>query len=201
VSEPTRRVIIGGQAYDKPWDQRCAACRSPWLGQIDAMLAEGYSLEAIRKHLKGLRPAPPEAGVLRAHIQHLAAPHRKARMDFEEAAESRGEDTATSSARLSDALARLISAGSGRLAAGDLDVSAREMIAAMKLQMQLDRAQAGEGVEASAWQAAYLEFFDLVRKHMRPAQWQAFVADVYDSPAIRQVLASQDPAAIPGGTG
>lgn len=194
----TRRVVIGGKEYDKPWDLNCGACRSPWLAQIDAMLAEGYSLRQIRKHLAGLRPAPPNEQILRTHIAHLADPHRKARLAFEEAAESRGDDTTAHGAQLTDALQAVIRAGTERLAHGELDVQTRDMLAAMKLMEQIERNRTGEGVEASAWQAALMEFFEIVRKHLTPAQWRAFVIDVYDSPTIRAVLAESSPA-LPGG--
>jgi hypothetical protein len=52
-------------------------------------------------------------------------------------------------------------------------------------------------VEASAWQAAFMEFFEIVRKHLGHAQWKAFVTDVYASPAIRAVLA--EPQELTGG--
>jgi hypothetical protein len=73
------------------------------------------------------------------------------------------------------------------------------MIAAMRLVAQLERARDGEGVEASAWQAAFMEFFEIVRRHLGYDQWKAFVTDVYASPAIRAVLSEQ--AGLPGGSG
>jgi hypothetical protein len=194
----TRRVVIGGQSYDKPWDPSCGACRSPWLQQIDVMLAEGYALLQIRKHLSGLKPACPNAEILRAHIPHLAGPHRKARMAFEAEAEARGDNTDSAGAQLTDALQAIVRAGSERLALGDLDIQAKDSLKAIQLLLQLQRSQAAEGVEASAWQAAFMEFFEIVRKHLTPSQWRAFVTDVYDSPAIRAVLTGQSPA-IPGG--
>jgi hypothetical protein len=195
----TRRVVIGGREYDKPWDPACGACRSPWLASIDSMLAEGYSLQSLRKLLAGRRPAVPNEQILRAHISHLAEPHRKARQAFEEAAEARGDDTASSGAQLDDALAAVIRRGNELLAHGELDIAARDMLAAMKLRAQLDRSQGAEGVEASQWQAAFMEFFEIVRRHLSPPQWKAFVADVYESPMIRAVLSEAAPA-IPGGT-
>jgi hypothetical protein len=196
----TRRVVIGGREYDKPWDPSCGACRSPWLAQIDAALAEGYSLRQLRKFMAGYRPAIPNEQILRAHIAHLADPHRKARLAFEEAAEARGDDTTSSPAQLSDALQAIVRTGVENLTHGDLEIQARDMLAAMKLLVQLEAQRNGEGVEAPAWQAAFMEFFEIVRKHMNPGQWKAFTADVYASPAIRAVLAEQSPA-LPGETG
>lgn len=195
----TRRVVIGGREYDKPWDPACGACRSPWLGHIDSALAEGYSLRQVSRLLAGRRPAVPNETILRSHIQHLAEPHRKARLAFEEAAEQRGDDTALTSARLEDALDAIIRQGRAQLAHGDLEVGAKDMIAAMRLVTQMERARDGEGVETSAWQAALMEFFEIVRKHLGYDQWKAFVQDVYDSPAIRAVLSDQ--SSLPGGAG
>jgi hypothetical protein len=101
---------------------------------------------------------------------------------------------------MEDALAAIIRQGAGQLVHGELEVSARDMIAAMRLQSQIDRARDGEGVEASAWQAAFMEFFEVVRRHMTPVQWKAFVNDAYSSPVIRSVLA--EPAGeLTGGRG
>lgn len=194
----TRIVVIGGREYDKPWDPTCGACRSPWLVTIDSALAEGYSLAGVRRLLAGRRPAVPNDTILRAHIDHLAEPHRRARLAFEEAAEARGDNTATASARMDDALAAIVRQGTKQLAHGELEVGAREMLAAMKLQAQLERAREGEGVEASAWQAAFMSFFEIVRKHLGYEAWKAFVEEVYASPEIRAVLADSAPA-IPGG--
>lgn len=195
---PQRLVVIGDRQYAKPWDPACGACRSPWLRSIDSALAEGYSLRRVRQLLAGLRPAVPNEGILRAHIAHLAEPHRKARLAFEEAASARGDDTSVASARMEDAIAAIVRTGSELLAHGEMDVAARDMVAAMRLQLQLDRAREGEGVEASAWQAAFLEFFALARRHLGPERWKAFTADAYASPAIRAVLADRADA-IPGG--
>lgn len=188
----TRRVVIGGREYDKPWDPFCGACRSPWLIDIDSALAEGYSLRQIMRLLAGRRPAVPNETILRSHIQHLAKPHLEARLAFEEAASARGDDTVSASARMEDALAAMIRQGNQALVHGDMDIGAKDMIAAMRLHVQLERAQAGEGVEASAWQAAYMEFFEIVRRYLTSEQWRLFVTDVYASPAIRAVLADQE---------
>jgi hypothetical protein len=195
----TRLVIIGGREYEKPWDPACGACRSPWLITIDSALAEGYSIRSVRKLLAGRKPAVPNEVILRGHIDHLADPHRKTRLAFEEAAAARGDDTTSVSARADDALAAIISRGNELLAHGELDVGARDLLAAMKLQAQLIREREGEGVEASAWQAAFMEFFEIVHRHLGHAQWKAFVSDVYESPVIRAVLADGTPS-LPGGT-
>ena len=197
--QATRRVVIGGAEYDKPYEYGCGACRSPWLQQIDVMLAEGYALAQIVKHLGGLKPRPPNVEILRAHIPHLAEPHLKARRSFEAEAEARGDDTTTQGARLSDALQRVVRAGSERLALGEVVIEPRDMLKATDLLLKIQRSEAAEGVEASAWQQAFMEFFEIVRRRLTPDQWRSFVAEVYDSPVIRTVLAGENAPAIPGG--
>jgi len=195
----TRRVVIGGREHDKPWYPDCAACRSPWMLNIDSMLAEGYSLRLIRKHLANRHPAVPSEPVLRAHIPHLAEPHRKSRMAFEEAAAARGEDTASSSASLSDALDELVRQGHEALVHGELDLQPRDLTRAIQLKIQLDKSRASEGVEASAWQTAFMEFFEIARRVLSPQQWGVFVDEVYASPAIQAVMAGEQPALASGG--
>ena len=185
-----RTVLIGGREYPKPFDHTCPVCRSPWLISIDEMLAEGYSYSAIRKMLAGRRPASPREHHIAAHLPHLAEPHRKMRADVE--ASAAGEEP-LSLAGLPEVTRAVISRGFQELAAGRLEVTSRDLVAALRLQAQLDRSDAG-GLDANAWQSAFLEFFALVRKHMNAAQWQAFTAEVYDSPAIRSVLAGSSPA-------
>ena len=194
----TRRVVIGGREYDKPWDPQCGACRSPWLMNIDSALAEGYSIRAVQRLLAGRRPAAPNEHILRLHIQHLAEPHLKGRLAFEEAASARGDDTTNASARMNDALAAIIRQGTEQLAHGELDIGAKDMIAAMRLTAQLERAREGEGVEASAWQAAFISFFGIVRSYLGYEQWKSFVAEVHASPEIRAVLADETPAMLGG---
>jgi hypothetical protein len=198
TKQVTRRVVIGGREYEKPWDPACGACRSPWLSSIDSMLAEGYSLRRLRQTLAGMHPAVPNEAILRLHIEHLAEPHARQRAAFEEEAARRGEDTAATSAGLGDALKAIIAQGTQQLASGELEVGARDMLRALQLQLALEKAQAGEGVEASAWQAAFMSFFEIVRRHLTGPQWKAFVTDVYASPEIRAVMSDAAPAAIPG---
>lgn len=193
----TRSVLIGGRTWEKPWDPSCGACRSPWLLDIDAALAEGYTLRQIARILAGRHPAVPNEIILRGHVQHLAPPHLKARIAFEESAKARGDDPDSSPATAEDALEAIIRQGREVLAQGELAVSAKDMIAAMRLKQQM-AAREGEGVEVSAWQGAFMEFFEIVRKHLGHAQWKAFVNDVYASPAIRAVLSDKAPA-LPGG--
>lgn len=199
---PQRLVMIGDVAHEKPFDATCGACRSPYGTDIDQALGEGYSYKMIRSMFAGRKPACPNNVILQLHVTrgHLAAPHLKARLAFEEAAKGRGDDPADHSAGIEDALSALIRHGTGLLATGLLEVRASDMVAAARLQAQLDRARDGEGVEASAWQAAFMEFFEIVRRHMSHEQWKRFVADAYGSPAIRAVMA-QGGRELPEGSG
>jgi hypothetical protein len=195
-------VVTDEQTWEKPYEWSCGGCRSPYGEQIDQALAEGWSYKAVRKFFAGRKPACPNEVILRYHVErgHLIPPHLKARVAFEEAAAGRGDDTGTDSARGEDALAAILRQGMTQLLGGMTDVRASDMVAAVRLQEQISARRDGEGVEASAWQAAFMSFFEIVRGYLSPAQWKQFVGDAYSSPEIRQVL-TQDGRALPGGDG
>jgi hypothetical protein len=197
---PQRLVMIGETAYEKPFDATCGACRSPYAPDIDQALAEGYSYKMVRSLFAGRRPKCPNDVILRAHVAygHLAAPHLKARLAVEASVAERGGDSSTTSAGYEEALAAIIQHGTGLLASGMLEVRASDMVAAARLQAQLERARDGEGVEASVWQGAFMTFFEIVRKHLSPNQWKAFVAEVYASPEVRAVMSDSQRAVAPG---
>jgi hypothetical protein len=95
---------------------------------------------------------------------------------------------------MTDALAAIIAHGSAQLASGELEIGARDVLRALDLQLKVERDRAGEGVETSAWQAAFMSFFEIVRRHLTGPQWKAFVTDVYASPEIRAVMTDAAPA-------
>jgi hypothetical protein len=202
-ARPRVKVVVTeeGTSWEKPFEWSCGACRSPYGDQLDQALAEGWSYKAVQKFFAGRKPACPNMVILRYHVEHghLIPPHLKARLAFEEAASSRGEDTGSESAKGEDVLAAILRHGNAQLLSGMVDVKASDMVAAVRLQEQMAARRDGEGVEASAWQQAFMEFFELVRGHLTPAQWRQFVGDAYSSPAIRSVLATED-RALPGGT-
>lgn len=193
-------VVTDERTWEKPFELACGACRSPYGEQIDQALAEGWSYRATRKFFAYRKPACPNEVILRHHVEHghLIEPHLKARLAFEEAASARGEDTGSSSAKGEDALAAIIRHGTAQLLGGMVDVKASDMVAAVRLQEQIARARDGEGVEASAWQSAFMAFFEIVRGYLSPSQWKQFANEAYSSPEIRAVL-TQDDRALPGG--
>jgi hypothetical protein len=193
-------VVTDEQTWEKPYEWSCGACRSPYGEQIDQALAEGWSYKAVRKFFAGRKPACPNEIILRHHVDHghLIQPHLKARLAFEEAASARGDDTGSSSARGEDALAAIIRAGHAQLLGGMVDIRASDMVAAVRLQEQIAARRDGEGVEASAWQQAFMSFFEIVKGYLTPAQWKQFVGEVYSSQELRQVLVRDD-RSLPGG--
>lgn len=193
-------VVTDERTWEKPYEWGCGACRSPYGEQIDQALAEGWSYRAVRKFFAGRKPACPNEVILRHHVDagHLIEPHLKARLAFEEAARARGDDTDAASARGEDALAAIIRRGTEQLLGGMTDVKASDMVAAVRLQEQMAARRDGEGVEASAWQSAFMAFFEIVRGYLSPVQWKQFADDAYSSPEIRAVLAPGD-RALPGG--
>jgi hypothetical protein len=201
ASRPRVKVVVTGeQTWEKPYEWSCGACRSPYGDQIDESLAEGWSYRAVRKFFAGRKPGCPNEVILRYHVEHghLIPPHLKARLAFEEAANERGDDPESASARGEDVLAAILRQGTAQLLTGMIDVRASDMVAAVRLQEQIARSRDGEGVEASAWQAAFMSFFEIVKGYLTPKQWKQFTGDVYSSPELRQIL-TRDDHALPGG--
>lgn len=198
---PRVKVVVTDEAtWEKPYEDSCGACRSPYGDQIDQALAEGWSYKSVQKFFASRKPACPNMTILRYHVDHghLIPPHLKARLAFEEAAQARGADAASDSATGEDALSAIIRQGTTQLLSGMTDVRPSDMVAAVRLQEQIARSRDGEGVEASAWQGAFMAFFELVRGYLTPAQWKQFVGDAYSSAEIRAVLTNE--RALPGGT-
>jgi hypothetical protein len=190
-----RTVIIGGEEFEKPYDPACPCCRSPWHLQIDELLSEGWKYPAIWRFLAGRKPRPPQAGHIAVHVDHLAEPHRKMRMQLEEAAVARDEPPeGTSMLRLSDVASAVVQRGFAAMAAGEMDINSGALLKALALAAQLEKNAQGSGTSTEAWQQVFVEMLGLVRQHMSPAQWQAFTVDVYASPAIRSALAESQPA-------
>jgi hypothetical protein len=190
-----RTVVIGDAEFEKIYDPSCPCCRSPWHIQIDEMLSEGWKYAAITKFLGPRRPRPPRPEHIAAHVDHLAEPHRKLRIQLEEAAEERGDgQEGTSLLKLADVANAVVQRGFAAIAAGEMEINSRDMLRAMAIAAQLEKTAQGAGTSAEAWQQVFVEMLALVRQHMSPAQWQAFTVDVYASPAIRSALAESQPA-------
>lgn len=189
-----RIVRIGEKNYEKPFDPGCACCVSPWLIQIDDMLSQGYSAPAIRQFLKGRRPACPHPEIIRAHIEHLAAPHMQMRSQLERSARTRGaDDSELSLVKVPDATQALIQAGYARLASGEIEVGAKDLLKAMSLQLQIEKAEAANSIDAQTYQAALMELIELVQGYLDPGQWRSFINDAYASPRMRAIITGQQP--------
>jgi hypothetical protein len=195
-----RTVVIGEQEYEKPYDPACPCCRSKWHLQIDELLSEGYTARAIVKFLAGRRPRPPQPEHIAAHVDHLAEPHRKLRLQLEESAEARGDEAESSSiVKLADVANAVVQRGFAAIAAGEMEINSRDLLRALTIAAQLEKSGQGSGTSTDAWQSVFVEMLGLVRQHMSPAQWQAFAMDVHASPAIRAALTESQPAIPPAG--
>lgn len=190
-----RTVVIGDSEFEKLYDPACPCCRSVWHLQIDELLSEGWKYPAITKFLSGRKPRPPRPEHIAAHVDHLAEPHRKLRVQLEEAAGGRGDtQEGTSLLTLGDVASAVVQRGFAAMAAGEMEINSRDLLRALTIAAQLEKTAAGSGTSAEAWQQVFVEMLGLVRQHMSTAQWQAFTVDVYASPAIRSALAESQPA-------
>jgi hypothetical protein len=77
-------------------------------------------------------------------------------------------------------------------------VSARDVVLLIRLQRDIEKDERGlqAAVPAAQWQAAVRELLWICRKHMPPASWAAFVADVKSNATLRGQFG--DPRPGPG---
>ena len=192
-NEPARlstRIVLldDGTQLEAPFDRTCGACQSPWAPQIDSKLADGISPAAILEDLGNKRPKCPNTTIIRAHIAHLPEIHRKMRLLL--------EDPGRTQVGVGEALNEIIQRGWEQLADGNMELTGADWLRAMALRAKLDAASA-ELATSEEWRAAFLAFFDTLKHYLKPAEWQAFMAECYASPEIQAVSPRAGLAASP----
>ena len=185
-------IVIGGESYDKPFDPSCPVCMSPFMIQADSFLAYGWPAGRILRYLGTLER---QHGItqedLGRHVDHLAAPHYQARLDYEaSAARSVSPDGFTPDL---DSLLRLVlQRAYERITDSSRDVSVRDAVALAKLKREIERDQAADSHAASAeqYQAALTQLLWIARKHLG-GSWAAFAADVRSDELIAAATGGQ----------
>lgn len=192
----TLTIRIGDQDWEKPWDASCAACTSTWLGQIDSLLASGWTPESIHARMRGRKPAPPRPAIIKDHVPHLAQPHYEQRLAYDR---QRGlpVDPGVPVPELRDVADAALQRVYSGMAAGTIMPPLRDVIAALRLRQQLDAESAGTASQA-AMQEAMIAIFEIARRHLAGPQWEAFTRDVYASEALVSLIRPRPQAAIPG---
>ncbi len=175
-------IRIGDQDYEKPWVPSCGACTSMWLGQIDNLLAAGWSASSIVSHLRSRRPQPPRAPVITAHVPHLAQPHYEQRVQAER---SRGVelDDGVPVPDLGNVAEIALQKVMSGMASGAIVPPLRDVVSAMRLRQQIAADSAGLASQ-EAMQAALMEIFEIARRHLSGPAWEAFTRDIYNSDAL-----------------
>jgi hypothetical protein len=176
----TRQVLLAdGAAVEAPFDPACGACRSPWITDIDRYLSEGLTFSAIRRLMASHHePRCPNGEILRRHVMHLAPRQRDMRLQL--------EDPGRSLVDAGTAVDEVVQLGYRRLAAGDMELTGSDWMRALQLQAKFARDSAAIA-SSEQWQAAFMAFFEAVRKFMPPDQWPAFQRACMMSPEIRAV--------------
>lgn len=176
---PTRTILLpDGGSTEAPFDPSCGACRWPWVTEIDKLLAEGLAFTEIRRLLDGRTPRCPNDAILRRHIDHLPRQQRDMRLALEDPARSLVDAQA--------AVEEIVQLGYRRLAAGEMELSSSDWMKALQLQAKMDKDSAAISTNEQ-WQAAFMSFFELVRRYLPPEKWPEFQRACMMSPEIRAV--------------
>lgn len=182
-------IQIGEEKFTKPYDPRCAVCRSPWMADIDSCLAQGWTYSSIRTYLAARRPPPPPQKSYAAHVAHLAPPHFTARRQLEESAilRGQGQDGGIPLADLGDVAQAALQKVYARMATGEIEPPLRDVIGAMRLHNEILSKQQGNS-SVQACQDALIEIYEIARRVMDNRTWQMFVHEVYNSEVIVSVM-------------
>ena len=185
----TRTILLpGGAEREAPYDPRCGACRSPWVVQIDQGLMDGLTPAAIKHDLANRKPSCPTIDIIQGHVAHLADPQRQLRQLL--------DDTERSAVGVIEALTLVINSGFQAAAEGLMPVSSSDWLKALALMAKI-QVQQERHASAEAYQAAFMAFFEICKRYMKPAEWSAFSAECYSSPEILAVSNRM----LPGGPG
>lgn len=187
----TRTILLAdGTERQAPYDPRCGACRSPWVTAIDQGLMDGLTPEAIKHDLANRRPSCPTIEIIRRHVAHLAQPQRELRQLL--------DDPDRSAVGVTEALTLVINSGFQAAADGLMPVSSSDWLKALSLMSKIET-QRERYASAEAYQAAFMAFFEICKRYMKPAEWAAFSAECYSSPEILAVSNRMLPGGRPDG--
>jgi hypothetical protein len=194
MTSGTVRIRIGAREHDKPYDPACPVCTCPVLLQVDTLLSYGWTYARVQEYMRSMRLAGvrvASAGALRGHVAHLAAPHRQARQQLEEAVTARGASVSDGSPPVTPAdLASLtLQRAYESLADGGSETSVRDAVTILKLQREIERDEAGRELAGTveAWQKALQEVLWIARRHLG-TRWAEFVADVRSNETLLALM-------------
>ena len=172
VSNSLASVDVGGRTYPMVTETRCKTCCHPLRLEIEKALAEGKPYSAVLQHLV------PDGALSERNLRdHLVNQHMPAAAPaVRQIASEQAEQALTSLAPMVDNLVghlafaqRVVDRVQQRLAAGDIEPSISDGLAAAKLLAAANAAAGDEGVDA--WRDYYCETFTIVKEVMNAEDW------------------------------
>jgi hypothetical protein len=83
----------------------------------------------------------------------------------------------------------IIEKGFRRLQDGDLQPNMNDLLAALKLQAQIDAATPSGSVDNEVWMEAMMEYLSIAKKLMPPEMWARFGMELAASPVMKAIQA------------
>jgi hypothetical protein len=132
-----------------------------------------------------------------SHPPSLAPPPVSPVPDWISAAPTSKSITRSEVASHTRLLEELIQHGYRRLTAGEITVATKDLLAALRLQAQIEAIRSQDHPEPTTWQDAMVAVLQAARRHLGPERFPDLLADVRNSPAIRQSSPSLTVLGVP----
>jgi hypothetical protein len=206
---PTSMVMtrIGGQDYPLRSVSTCRTCQSPHRLMIENELLKARSYAAIARSLEGMESGDLEHPTREGIGEHVKNGHMPIgpgvqRRIIERRAVEIGKNIEDSVDPLADYVTvnqMIVQKGFERLQAGDIDVDAKDIVAASKFLLSVD--QSGqEGVDEQSWSDALMVYLELAVRFIPPEHQREYSDLLNANPILKAIVAKQEAKALIGYT-
>jgi hypothetical protein len=194
VPQSIASIRIGKHTYPVKSVPTCMVCQSPHRYTIERELAYGNTYKAVHSSLEMLDPPVPTAEAMARHVTngHMPLQQTSQRLMIERRAVEMGKSIEEGAESLLDTVSvnsAIIEKGFRRLQDGDLQPNMNDLLAALKLQAQIDAATPSGSVDNEVWMEAMMEYLSIAKKLMPPEMWARFGMELAASPVMKAIQA------------
>lgn len=204
------QVRIGNRIYDAVRVPQCHTCTHPARMEIETQIVECVAYRVIAEQYSEVEYRDPAGNTqvlpaishdsirnhfLKGHLPMQAAVRRQF---AERRMQEIGYDLETIGGKFVDQITfnqAVLQRAHERLVAGDIEVEAKDGLAAAKFLAEAEK-QAGGGIDNEAWAQAMEVYLQAAQAVMNPSQWIQFVSSVRTNPVLKAIearLSTQPP--------
>lgn len=189
---PTSMVVvrIGDREFPAKTSATCRTCQHPRRADIERWYLTGYRAKAILKEIGDQESAlgPLTEKALRHHCgNHLPIEATTQAAILERRAAELGDAIGEYGDRVADgpsALKVLIASGFDKAVAGQMAMSATDLVAAISMLHKIESSMEGEAT-SKVWRTALMRHMSIARKWIPAADLSAFAREISEDPVLR----------------